>query len=195
MIRVAVIGFGFMGITHALNIQRNKRLKLQAIITRNVEGIASKLNEKVGNFSSGEIDAEAIRMVPAYTSLRECLKYEQIDAVQICVHSDLHFEIAREAIENGLHVFLEKPMSLRLEEGRLLINYAQQQKVKLMVGHVVRFMPAYKKLKEWIDGKGVWPIKIHIANALYRAGILGRVERKKIKFSISGRCTFRSGHS
>ena len=130
MINVAVIGFGFMGITHALNIQRNKKLKLAAIITRNVEGIASKLNEKIGNFSSGEIDAEAIKKVPAYTSLRECLKYEKIEAVQICVHSELHFEIAREAIANGLHVFLEKPMCLRLEEGKLLIKYAQERKVK-----------------------------------------------------------------
>lgn len=142
MINIAVIGFGFMGITHALNIQRNKKLNLRAIITRDIECIPSKLNEQIGNFKSGEIDIEAIKKVPRYRCLRECLKHEKIDAVQICVHTDLHYEIACEAIENGLHVFLEKPICLRLEEGRLLIRFAEQQRVKLMVGHVVRFMPA-----------------------------------------------------
>ena len=59
MIKVAVIGFGFMGITHAVNIMRNKKLRLRAIITRNVHTVADKLNAQAGNFSSGEVDANS----------------------------------------------------------------------------------------------------------------------------------------
>lgn len=190
MINVAVIGFGFMGITHALNIQRNNKLKLQAIITRNIDGIASKLKEKIGNFSSGEIDAEAILQVPAYTTLRECLKFEKIDAVQICVHSNLHFEIAREAMEYGLHVFLEKPMCIRLEEGRSLINYAREQKLKLMVGHVVRFMPAYKKLKEWIETKEFGALKLISLTRFTGLASWGEWKEKRKNFGSSGGALF-----
>lgn len=190
MINVAVIGFGFMGITHALNIQRNKKLRLSAIITRNVDGIASKLNEKTGNFSSGVIDAEAIKKVPAYTSLQECLKYEKIDVVQICVHSELHFEIAREAIANGLHVFLEKPMCLQLEEGKLLIKYAQERNVKLMVGHVVRFMPAYRKLKEWIDSREFGALKFISLTRFTGLASWGQWKEKRNKFGSSGGALF-----
>src|SRR5919108_3012125 len=120
MINVAVIGFGFMGITHALNIQKNKRLNLQAIITRNVDAIDAKVNEQIGNFCTGEIDVDTLKKVARYHSLLQCVKHEKIDAVQICVHTDLHFEIARQAMELGLHVFLEKPVCLRQEEGLLL---------------------------------------------------------------------------
>lgn len=190
MINVAVIGFGFMGITHALNIQKNKKLKLQAIITRNVGNIASKLNGKIGNFSSGEIDAEAIRQTPAYTSLQECLKYEKIDAVQICVHSNLHYEMAREAIENGLHVFLEKPMCLKVEEGKLLINYARQKKVKFMVGHVVRFMPAYRKLKDWIDTKAFGPLSFISLTRFTGQASWGQWKDKQMEFGSSGGALF-----
>ncbi len=50
MINVAVIGFGFMGVTHAVNIMRNKKLSLRAIITRNAHTIADKLNAQAGKF-------------------------------------------------------------------------------------------------------------------------------------------------
>ena len=46
-----------MGITHAVNIMRNKKLRLSAIITRNVHGVAEKISAQTGNFSSGEVDA------------------------------------------------------------------------------------------------------------------------------------------
>jgi len=190
MINVAVIGFGFMGITHALNIQRNKKLKLQAIITRNVNGITTKLHDQIGNFSSGEVDINAMSQVPAYKSLRECLKHEKIDAVQICVHTDLHYEIAKEAMENGLHVFLEKPFCLRLEEGRLLIAFAKQQKIKLMVGHVVRFMPAYQKLKQWIDSKEFGSLKFISLTRFTGLPSWGQWKEKQEKFGSSGGALF-----
>src|SRR5688572_11017584 len=159
MINVAIIGFGFMGITHAVNIVRNKKMCLRAIITRSPNTIADKLDTQAGNFSPGEVNANAILNVPVYKTLHECLRNEKIDAVHICVHTDLHYEIATEAMSRGLHVFLEKPLCLRLEEGRLLIALARDRNVKLMVGHVVRFMPPYRRLKAWIDNKQFGALK------------------------------------
>jgi predicted dehydrogenase len=190
MINIAVIGFGFMGITHALNIQKNKKFNLRAIITRDVTGISSRLHRQIGNFSIGEIDTQAILQVPVYKSLRECLKNEKIDAVQISVHTDLHYEMAAEAIENGLHVFLEKPITLRLEEGRLLIAFAKQKKVKLMVGHVVRFMPAYRKLKDWIDQKEFGALKFISLTRFSGLPSWGQWKEKQQQFGSSGGALF-----
>jgi predicted dehydrogenase len=190
MINVAIIGFGFMGITHAINIQRNKRLNLAAIITRDVDGIAAKLNQQAGNFSGGQIDAGAILQIPAYKSLRQCVKSQKIDAVHICVHTDLHFEIAKEAIEMGLHVFLEKPMTLRINDGTLLIAFAKQQNIKLMVGHVVRFMPAYEKLKDWIDIKTFGALKFVSLTRFTGLPSWGQWKEKQHNFGSSGGALF-----
>jgi len=158
MIHVAIIGFGFMGVTHAVHIRRNPRVRLAAIITRTVENIEAKLNGQVGNFPVGDLDAEAVRDVPKFDSLESCLKYIRLDAVHICVHTDLHMAIATEAMNRGLHVFLEKPFTLNLADGESLIRLSREKNLKLMVGHVVRFMPAYRKLKEWIDTNPLGPL-------------------------------------
>jgi len=184
------MGFGFMGITHSLNIMSNKRLNLKAVITRNVEGVSEKLSQSIGNFSSGEIDRIAIKEVPVYTSLTECLKHEKIDAIQICVHTDQHYEFAREAIENGLHVFLEKPICLKIEEAELLIHVARQQKVKFMVGHVVRFMPAYKILKQWIDTKEFGSLRFISLTRFSGSPSWGQWEEKQKVFGSSGGALF-----
>lgn len=190
MINVAIIGFGFMGITHANNILKNKKLNLCAIVTRNEGGIQAKLSELKGNFSNGDIDFSAILSLPVYKTLRECIRHVEIDAVHICVHTDLHYEIATEAIQNGLHVFLEKPMTLRREEGKLMIAFARQREVKLMVGHVVRFMPAYQKLKEWIDTKAFGELKFISLTRFSGLPSWGQWREKQDDFGSSGGALF-----
>ncbi len=190
MINVAIIGFGFMGLTHAVNIMRNKKLSLGAIITRDANSISDKLCAQRGNFASGEVDASSILKVPVYRTLHECLKNERIDAVHICVHTDMHYEIAVEAMESGLHVLLEKPFCLRLEEGRLLIALAKHKKVKLMVGHVVRFMPSYRKLKEWIDYKQYGGLKFISLTRFTGLPSWGQWKEKQLKFGSSGGALF-----
>jgi predicted dehydrogenase len=169
---------------------KNNKMKLQAIITRQPEKTREKFNEKGGNFSSGVIDANAILNVPVYTSLQECLNHQKIDAVQICVHTDLHYEIAKEAMESGLHVFLEKPISLSIVDGESLIHLARQKKVKFMVGHVVRFMPAYKKLKQWIDDKTFGSLTFISLTRFTGLPSWGQWKEKQNKFGSSGGALF-----
>ena len=190
MINVAIVGFGFMGITHANNILKNKKISLRAIITRNEESIATKLEQLKGNFSSGEVDSATILSLPVYKTLAACLRRENIDAVHICVHTDLHYEMVTEAIQNGLHVFLEKPMTLRREEGKLMIAFARHRRVKLMVGHVLRFMPAYRKLKQWIDTKEFGAIKFISLTRFSGLPSWGQWKEKQEKFGSSGGALF-----
>jgi predicted dehydrogenase len=153
MKRVAVAGFGFMGMTHALNILRNKDLQLVAIIDKDLENIKKSLLSAGGNIQTGQIDAAKMENISRYSSLDECLDKEELDAVHICVHTDLHYEMTRKALLQNKHVFLEKPICLDLDMAEELISLAGEKRKILMVGHVVRFMSPYQKLKQWVDSK------------------------------------------
>lgn len=151
MKRVAVIGFGFMGMTHALNILKNKDLQLTAIVNKNPEAVKETLSSATGNIETGHFDPDVMANVKTYTGFDECLEKETLDAVHLCVHTDLHYEMTKKALLRGKHVFLEKPFCLDVREAEELIALAEQQQKILMIGHVVRFMPPYQKLKEWVD--------------------------------------------
>lgn len=150
---VAVVGFGFMGMMHTANILKSKKMNLVAIVSRHPAKIMDKVKSDTGNFDVADVDATLLQGLPKYASLKECLQHEQLDAVFICTHTDLHFELTKEALTAGLHVFLEKPMVLEEEEGKMLIDMAKKQERIFMVGHVLRFMPAYQKIKQWVDEK------------------------------------------
>jgi predicted dehydrogenase len=85
--------------------------------------------------------------VPCLTDYRELAG--QVDAVNICVPTEAHFEIARFFLENGVHTFIEKPITLNLEQADTLIYLAEKRKLKLQVGHVERFNSAFQAIKHF----------------------------------------------
>jgi len=159
MKRVAVIGFGFMGITHALNILKNKDLKLVAVVDKDPSLIEDRIKAREGNIATGNLNAGDLASVHIYTDLDKCLNSEDLDAVNICTHVNLHYPMAKKALLKDKHVFLEKPFCFDINEGEELISLAEKRKKILMVGHVVRFMPPYQKLKQWIDSKEFGKLK------------------------------------
>jgi predicted dehydrogenase len=159
MKKVAVVGFGFMGITHAVSILRNPDLCLKAIVDIFPDLIGEKLRSGIGNIVTGNIDHSAIEVINKYKSLSDCLSSEDIDAVNICTHANLHYEMTKTALTAGKHVFLEKPFCIDPLQAEELVILAEKMKKKLMIGHVVRFMPPYRQLKNWIDSKEFGEIK------------------------------------
>ena len=151
MNKIAVIGFGFMGMTHTMNILKNKDLKLVAIVDVNQALIEKNLYSKRGNFSTGNVDECDLESIHKYSKLDDCLDSEDLDAVSICVHTNLHYEISKKALFHEKHVFLEKPFCLDVNHAEELIKLAEEKKKILMVGHVIRFMEPYRKLKQWVD--------------------------------------------
>jgi predicted dehydrogenase len=151
MKKVAILGFGFMGMTHAESVLKNSDLELVAIVDKNPDAVKDKLFSAAGNFSVGSISPDKLQKIKQYISLDDCLEFEELDAVLICVHTDLHYEMARKVLMHGKHVFLEKPFCLDIQQADSLIKLAKEKERILMVGHVVRFMPPYRKLKEFID--------------------------------------------
>ncbi len=151
MKRIVVVGFGFMGITHTINILNNKNLELLAIVDKNTGFIEKALINKTGNISTGNLESESLRNIKKYSDLDSCLKKEKPDALIICVPTSSHYEITRQALLNNVHVFLEKPICQDISQAEELIGLAQQKDRVFMIGHVVRFMPPYQQLKEWVD--------------------------------------------
>ncbi|HOW41052.1 MAG TPA: Gfo/Idh/MocA family oxidoreductase [Bacteroidales bacterium] len=159
MKKTAVVGFGFMGMTHALNILKIKGLQLSAIVERDLSLIDRNLGSGIGNIATGSVSESSISNAGRYTDLDDCLKSEDLDAVIICTHVNSHFELARKALLNKKSVFIEKPFCLSLAEAAELISIAGSAKKLLMVGHVVRFMAPYMQLKRWIDSKEFGELK------------------------------------
>lgn len=97
------------------------------------------------------LQASAGRGVSLYADHRAMLEEQQLDAVCICAPSEHHASMALDAIDAGLHVFVEKPIAMTLEDGLRVAARARQAGVKLMVGHVERFNPAVTKLAELVS--------------------------------------------
>ena len=129
-LRAAVVGYGMMGRTHAGNIRKLPGLELCAVIDP----------------ARPQVDD-----APVYADAAEALEKERPDIVVAAVHTFLHYRTAKLALEHDCNVLVEKPITLDLDEGRELIDLARARNRKLMVGHCLRFFPAYRKLREYVE--------------------------------------------
>ena len=79
------------------------------------------------------------------------IEREELDVVSIAVPTRLHKKVALDIISKGINVLIEKPIASTLKEAHKIIEEAKKNKIKLTVGHVERFNPAVRKLKEIIQ--------------------------------------------
>jgi len=82
-----------------------------------------------------------------YTSL---LKDPEIQAIVIATSANTHHKLAKQAIERGKHVFVEKPLTLNVADAEELLQLAEQNGIKLMVGHLMEYHPGIEMLKNEI---------------------------------------------
>lgn len=94
---------------------------------------------------------EAYQDKHLYTDFEEMLKGEQLDILDICLPTYLHVDYAVRAMEQGIHVICEKPVSLKAEDVERVYGAARRNNVKFMVAQVLRFWPEYELLKELYD--------------------------------------------
>ncbi len=83
--------------------------------------------------------------------LTEVFQDESIDGMVVATPAESHYEVAKEALLAGKDVFVEKPLSLRVREGRDLVALAEEKKRILMVGHLLEYHPGIEKLKEMVS--------------------------------------------
>jgi len=100
------------------------------------------------------------------TSFQEVLDNAEIKGVVIATPAVLHYEMAKKALESGKDVFVEKPLSLYLEDAKELIEISEKNGKILMVGHILQYHPAVVKLKELINDGYLGKIQYIYSNRL-----------------------------
>lgn len=100
------------------------------------------------------------------TNIDEALINENIKAVVISTPAKTHYEIAKKALLSGKDVFVEKPLAMNIKEAEELVSIAKERKKVLMVGHLLNYHPAVKKLKEIIKNGDIGKIQYIYSNRL-----------------------------
>lgn len=142
MIRVGIIGIGFIGWIHWLAYHRLGGVKVVAISESIPERLAGDWRNIKGNFGppGEQVDLSGIN---TYANLDDLLSDPQVELVDITLPTFLHADIAVRALEAGKHVFCEKPMALRLVDCERMVAAAKKANRLLMIGHVLPFFPEY----------------------------------------------------
>jgi len=137
MIKLGLIGYGYWGPRIARNFAGVPGCILQAICDRSPE----QLRRAQQAFPNVHVTSDPC----------EILTSPDIDAVAVVTPVWTHFELAKTAILNGKHVFVEKPFTSTAEQAEELIELAIRKNVKIMVDHTFLFTGAVKKLRQLID--------------------------------------------
>ncbi len=127
--KIGIIGLGRMGNIHLRNYLS---LGCKVVALADLKDI-SKIGKEVG-----------CNTFEDYKDLLE----EDLDAVSVCTPTTTHFEVAKDCLEAGKHVLVEKPITNSIEKARKLVKIAKRNDRKLMVGHVERYNPVVMKCKE-----------------------------------------------
>jgi predicted dehydrogenase len=146
MLKVGIVGFGFMGRMHYRCWRELADVQVAAICEADPAALADTGR---GNIAGAD-DAVDLTGVHLYADLAEMLAREKLDAVSITLPTFLHARTTLQALASGLHVLCEKPMALDLADGSRMIEAAERSGRVLQIGHCVRFWPEYAKARETI---------------------------------------------
>ena len=130
-VKCAVVGVGYLGRFHAQKYKALPEAELVGVCDASPER-AKQIAEELGTKAFGD-----------YRELKG-----KVDAVTVASTTRTHYEISKFFLENGIHVNVEKPMTVTIAEADELVRIAKKNNLKLQVGHVERFNPALTAAKE-----------------------------------------------
>jgi predicted dehydrogenase len=136
-LNLAVVGYGYWGPNIVRNIMDSSDLRLWGLCELNPE--------RAARFSS------------RYPGVRTCDRFEEVladpevDAVSIATPPATHYPLAKQALEAGKHVLVEKPLATAAADAEALVELAAQEGLVLMPGHTFLYSPAVNKVRELID--------------------------------------------
>jgi predicted dehydrogenase len=130
MLKIGIFGVGHLGKIHLSQWATMKDVEI------------------VGFFDPGNANADSVAQqyqIPRFASAEELIQAS--DAIDIIAPTTQHFKLCEQAIRNGKHIFVEKPMTNTMEEAKTLVKLVEEANIKFQVGHVERFNPAFLALK------------------------------------------------
>jgi len=144
MLRIGVIGYGYWGPNIVRNFAGHQDCKVVAICDKSASALGRAASRHPG--------------VTLTTDENEVLKSTDIDAVAIVTPVSWHYPLAKKALENGKHVFVEKPFTATTAEAKDLIEIAERKHLQIMVDHTFLFTGAVRKIKQLIDEGALGPL-------------------------------------
>ena len=161
--KIAMIGLGFMGSTHLKALKNVAQAQLVAVSSADERQLSGDLSGIQGNIGGpGEkLDFSGLRR---YSDAMDAARDPEAEAVDICLPTHLHAEVAIEALRHGKHVLVEKPMAIDGPTADRMVAEAERQGKILMTAHVLRFWPAYVVLRELLKNRGLGSVH----SALFR---------------------------
>ncbi|MEO2017751.1 MAG: Gfo/Idh/MocA family oxidoreductase [Fuerstiella sp.] len=143
MVRIGIVGVGFMGYTHFEGARDLAGAKVVAIATRNEQKLAGDWTSIQGNFGppGGQVDVSDLK---CYSDYKELLADPDIDLVDVCVPTDKHHGVVLESLAAGKPTLVEKPISVDLPEAQEMVAAAEKAGVPLLVAHVLPFFPEFQ---------------------------------------------------
>lgn len=130
MLKIGVFGVGHLGKIHVKCIQLIDKYKLVGFYDP---------DDKNANITIKKYG------IKRFSSPEELI--DAVDVIDIVTSTTYHFEIAKKAIEKGKHIFIEKPVTSTIDEAEILLQLQEKYKVKVQIGHVERFNPAFLALQ------------------------------------------------
>src|SRR5499427_8977435 len=137
-VQVGVIGYGYWGPNIVRNLQSLDNCELVAVCDKNPAALRRA--------------SKAYPGVHLTTDFSEVLTSPDIDAVAVVTPVWTHYELAKAALTNGKHVFVEKPFTSTSQQADELIELACRKNLKIMVDHTFLFSGAVRKIRELVDG-------------------------------------------
>ncbi len=137
MIRIGVIGYGYWGPNIVRNFHTHDSSEVTLVCDKN-----PKTQERLRKAHPG---------MAFTTDENEVLNSPKIDLIAVVTPVWTHYELAKKALENGKHVFVEKPFTCSVAQAEELIELADRKNLKIMVDHTFLFTGAVKKIRQLID--------------------------------------------
>ena len=148
-LKVGIIGLGSMGSTHLDIYSKINDVEVVAV----ADSIQSRLDgssKAEGNISGQAEGGVTGLSVKKYLDGMDLIKNSDIDIVDICVGTDLHFIFVEAALASGKHVLVEKPLARNYSEAKKIIQLAENSRCYVMSAMCLRYWPAWVYLKEAI---------------------------------------------
>ena len=144
MVKLGVIGYGYWGPNIVRNFSSHQDCKVVAVCDKNSAALARVLGRHPG--------------VRVTTETDDIVTSSEIDAVAIVTPVSYHYELAKKALENGKHVFMEKPFTTTSAQAEELIELAERKNLLIMMDHTFLFTCAVRKMKQLIDDGVLGPL-------------------------------------
>ena len=144
MVKLGVIGYGYWGPNIVRNFSGHQDCKVVSVCDKNPAALARVLGKHQGVRVTTEVD--------------DIVTSPEINAVAIVTPVSHHYALAKKALENGKHVFVEKPFTATSAQAEELIESAERRNLQIMVDHTFLFTGAVKKIKQLVEDGSLGPL-------------------------------------